>query len=147
MKLHGPDEPVYTISVVARLLGVSTQALRLFEREGLIEPARTEANIRLYSQNELLILRRVCELVREDGVNLAGVRTVLRIERRYQAILSPVSQDGPPEHMPDRAPDQSGSEARRPRQPVGDREDDEAVTGGERRGAGPGGSGRGPRGY
>jgi MerR family transcriptional regulator, heat shock protein HspR len=93
MKLHGPDEPVYTIGVVARLLGVSTQTLRLFEREGLVEPARTEANIRLYSQNELVHLRRVCQLVRVDGVNIAGVRTVLRIERRYQERPVPPEDD------------------------------------------------------
>ncbi|MDP2873179.1 MAG: MerR family transcriptional regulator [Bacillota bacterium] len=93
MKLHGPDEPVYTIGVVARLLGVSAQTLRLFEREGLVEPARTEANIRLYSQNELIHLRRVCELVRVEGVNIAGVRTVLRIERRYEQILGPSAEE------------------------------------------------------
>jgi DNA-binding transcriptional MerR regulator len=150
VRLHGPDEPVYTISVVARLLGVSTQTLRLFEREGLVEPARTEANIRLYSQNELVLLRRVCELVREEGVNIAGVRTVLRIERRYEAILGPVDYERPVQQAPQRPdaerrrlPDQRGS---------GGMEDDRnAVTGGEKRGsgagAGPGGTGRRPGGF
>lgn len=83
MRLHGPDEPVYTIGVVARLLGISPQTLRVFEREGLVAPSRTEANIRLYSQNELITLRRICELVKTEGVNIAGVRAVLRVERRY----------------------------------------------------------------
>ena len=86
MRLHGPDEPVYTIGVVARLLGISPQTLRVFEREGLVAPSRTEANIRLYSQNELVVLRRICELVKIEGVNIAGVRAVLRIERRYGVV-------------------------------------------------------------
>ena len=83
MKLHSPDEPVYTIGVVARLLDISAQTLRQFEREGIIAPSRTETNIRLYSQNELVVLRRVCELVKLEGVNIPGVRAVLRIERHY----------------------------------------------------------------
>jgi DNA-binding transcriptional MerR regulator len=86
LRLHGPDKPVYTIGVVARLLGTSPQALRIFEREGLVAPSRTEANIRLYSQNELVVLRRICELVKIERVNIAGVRAVLRIERRYGVI-------------------------------------------------------------
>ena len=80
MRLHGPDEPVYTISVAARLLGVSPQTLRVMEREGLLEPARTDANIRLYSENDLLLLQRICFLVREEGVNLAGVKLILEME-------------------------------------------------------------------
>ncbi|MBP7165087.1 MAG: MerR family transcriptional regulator [Firmicutes bacterium] len=80
MRLHGPDEPVYTISVAARLLGVSPQTLRVMEREGLLAPARTDANIRLYSENDLLLLQRICFLVREEGVNLAGVKLILEME-------------------------------------------------------------------
>lgn len=86
MRVHGPDEPVYTIGVVARLLGISPQSLRQFEREGLVAPTRTENNIRLYSQNELIVLRRICELVKIEGVNIAGVRAVLRIERTYGVL-------------------------------------------------------------
>lgn len=81
MRVHGPDEPVYTIGVVARLLEISPQTLRQFEREGLVAPSRTVNNMRLYSQNELVVLRRICQLVKVEGVNLAGVRAVLRVER------------------------------------------------------------------
>ncbi len=80
MRLHGPDEPVYTIGVAARLLGVNPQTLRVIEREGLLEPARTDANIRLYSENDLMILKRICVLVREEGVNFAGVKVILSME-------------------------------------------------------------------
>ena len=82
MRLHGPDEPVYTISVAARLLGVSPQTLRVIEREGLLDPHRTEANIRLYSENDLLLLQRIRTLVSEEGVNLAGVKIILEMESR-----------------------------------------------------------------
>jgi MerR family transcriptional regulator/heat shock protein HspR len=50
------------------------------EREGLLSPARTDANIRLYSENDLLLLQRICFLVREEGVNLAGVKLILEME-------------------------------------------------------------------
>jgi DNA-binding transcriptional MerR regulator len=88
LSVHGPDEPVYTIGVVARLLEVRTQTLRVFEREGLLLPSRTEANMRLYTQNELLLLRRICSLMRDEGVNIPGVRTVLRIEGYYESLLA-----------------------------------------------------------
>jgi MerR family transcriptional regulator/heat shock protein HspR len=76
-RLHGPDEPVYTIGVAARLLGVSQQALRQYERSGLLKPGRTERQTRLYSERDLLRVRRILSLVRDQGVNLAGVRTIL----------------------------------------------------------------------
>jgi DNA-binding transcriptional MerR regulator len=82
LRLHGPDEPVYTIGVAARLLGVSPQTLRVIEREGLLEPYRTEANIRLYSENDLLLLQRIRTLVFQEGVNLAGVKIILEMESR-----------------------------------------------------------------
>ncbi|MEA4882664.1 MAG: MerR family transcriptional regulator [Clostridia bacterium] len=101
MRLHGPDEPVYTISVAARLLGVSQQTLRVMEREGLLQPARTEANIRLYSENDLLLLQRICYLVRKEGVNLAGVKVILEMESsdgtlrfRYSQVTRGLIRDG-----------------------------------------------------
>ena len=104
MRLHGPDEPVYTIGVAARLLGVNPQTLRQIEREGLLEPARTEANMRLYSQNDLMLLQRICFLVREEGVNLAGVKMILQIESkhgtatiRYREVTQRVSRGARPD--------------------------------------------------
>lgn len=80
LRLHGPDEPVYTISVAARLLGVNPQTLRVLERYGLVCPFRTENNIRLYSENDLILLRRICHLIRVERINVAGVRVILRME-------------------------------------------------------------------
>ncbi len=84
-RLHGPDEPVYTISVAARLLRVTPQMLRQLEREGILEPARTDANARLYSENELMLLRHVCSLIRDHGINIAGVKHILELERAQGA--------------------------------------------------------------
>ena len=81
MRFHEPDAPVYIISVASRLLGVSPRMLRMLDHEGLLEPARTEKNIRLYSQNDLMLLERICRLIVEEHVNIAGVKAILRIER------------------------------------------------------------------
>ncbi|MCL5972575.1 MAG: MerR family transcriptional regulator [Firmicutes bacterium] len=62
LPIHGPDEPVYTISVMARLVGVSTQVLRIWERESLVCPARTEKNNRLYSENDFYRLVQIRDL-------------------------------------------------------------------------------------
>lgn len=78
MPIHGPDEPVYTIGVMARLVGVSSQMLRVWERECLLAPARTETNNRLYSENDYYRLVRIRELT-QQGVNAAGIRMVLGI--------------------------------------------------------------------
>lgn len=82
---HGPDEPVYTISVAARLLGVTPQMLRQIEHEGLIEPRRTESNIRLYSENDLRRLKRIIHLLRDQGINAAGVRFILAAEEEARS--------------------------------------------------------------
>ena len=76
MGLPGPDEPVYTIGVVARLLGCSTQTLRMWEREDLIRPHRTDTNNRLYSDSDFRRLGEIYQLTRQ-GVNLAGIRAIL----------------------------------------------------------------------
>jgi len=80
VRLHNPEEPVYVISVASRLLGVSPHFLRMLEREGILEPARTDKNIRLYSETELLFLRRVCHLIHEERINIPGVKAILRLE-------------------------------------------------------------------
>jgi DNA-binding transcriptional MerR regulator len=77
MPIHGPDEPVYTIGVMARLVGVSPQVLRAWEREELITPHRTDTNNRLYSENDYHQLSRIRALARE-GINPAGIRAILR---------------------------------------------------------------------
>jgi MerR family transcriptional regulator, heat shock protein HspR len=70
---------VYVISVAAELAGVHPQTLRIYERKGLVDPARTAGGSRRYSENDIELLRRIQELTNE-GLNLAGVQRVLRLE-------------------------------------------------------------------
>jgi MerR family transcriptional regulator/heat shock protein HspR len=76
------SEPRYVISVAARILGTQTYTLRYYERIGLIEPRRSQGNIRLYSDRDIDLLRRVRTLVEDMGVNLAGVEVILRLIQR-----------------------------------------------------------------
>ncbi len=70
---------VYVISVAAELAGVHPQTLRIYERKGLLEPARTQGGSRRYSDSDIELLRRIQELT-EQGLNLAGVQRVLELE-------------------------------------------------------------------
>jgi len=71
------EEPVYVISVAAKLLDVHPQTLRIYERLGLVAPARSRTNIRLYSHGDVERVRRIQHLTQDMGVNLAGVQVVL----------------------------------------------------------------------
>ena len=85
---------VYVISVAAELAGVHPQTLRIYERKGLLEPARTGGGSRRYSDADIAQLRRIQELTR-DGLNLAGVKRVLELEAelaRLEAELVRVQQ-------------------------------------------------------
>lgn len=107
---------VYVISVAAELAGVHPQTLRIYERKGLVDPARTPGGSRRYSDDDIDLLRRISELT-DEGLNLAGVQRVLALEdevrelrdelaraqstaqrdvaeaeRRHRAELVPVSQ-------------------------------------------------------
>lgn len=85
--MNDPDcEPVFIISVAARLLEMHPQTLRKYEREGLIAPSRTTGNLRLYSDEDLDRLRQVKFLVNERGLNLAGVQMIVELTRHMQAL-------------------------------------------------------------
>lgn len=73
------DRALYIISVAADLAGVHPQTLRIYERKGLIEPARTEGRSRRYSDRDIALLRRIQELTNE-GVSLVGVRKIIDLE-------------------------------------------------------------------
>ncbi|MGZ4676683.1 MAG: heat shock protein transcriptional repressor HspR [Acidimicrobiia bacterium] len=79
------ERALYIISVAADLAGVHPQTLRIYERKGLIEPARTEGRSRRYSERDIVLLRRIQELTNE-GVGLAGVRRILALEARLEAM-------------------------------------------------------------
>jgi MerR family transcriptional regulator/heat shock protein HspR len=73
------DEPRYVISDAAQLLQVHPQTLRLYEREGLIEPGRSRGRIRLYSDHDIERLRMMQRLTNDLGVNLAGAEVILNM--------------------------------------------------------------------
>jgi len=73
------DRGVYVISVAAELAGVHPQTLRIYERRGLLDPARTGGGSRRYSERDIACLRRIHELT-EAGLNLAGVKAVMELE-------------------------------------------------------------------
>jgi MerR family transcriptional regulator/heat shock protein HspR len=80
-----PDaRALYVISVAAELAGVHPQTLRIYERKGLLEPARTEGRSRRYSDRDIALLRRIQELT-NDGVSLAGVQRILDLEEQLVA--------------------------------------------------------------
>ena len=79
-------EPRYVISIAARIVGVQTHTLRYYERVGIVEPSRSQGNIRLYSERDLEHLRRVKTLMEDLGVNLAGVDVILRMAQRMSEL-------------------------------------------------------------
>ena len=84
--MHGYDEPVYLISVVAKALDIHPQTLRQYEREGLVSPSRTGGKMRLYSQRDIDRINMILRLTRELRVNLAGVDIILQFKDKIDAF-------------------------------------------------------------
>ncbi len=90
------DEPVYMISVVAKILDIHPQTLRQYEREGLIEPDRTKGKMRLYSQNDVDRIKMILRLTRDLGLNLAGVDVVFRLKEQideYEEMIEDLKKE------------------------------------------------------
>lgn len=84
---------VYAISVVAQLVGTGQQNIRLYERRGLLTPDRTAGGTRQYSDTDLVVLRRISELL-EEGLNLAGVAKVLELEAANARLRAELKRNG-----------------------------------------------------
>jgi MerR family transcriptional regulator/heat shock protein HspR len=80
-----PHHAVYVISVAAELAGMHPQTLRIYERRGLLEPARTAGGNRRYSEEDIARLRHIAELA-DAGMNLAGIRRVLQLEDEIRVL-------------------------------------------------------------
>src|SRR6201996_3064523 len=76
----------YMISSVAEMYGIHPQTLRLYEREGLLKPSRTEGNTRLYTDEDLERLELILNLTREMGVNIAGIAIILQMRERMEEM-------------------------------------------------------------
>jgi MerR family transcriptional regulator, heat shock protein HspR len=86
-----PTRAVYVISVAAELAGMHPQTLRIYERRGLVTPARTEGGNRRYSDADIAILRRISELTNE-GMNLEGIRRVMHLEIENARLRAELDQ-------------------------------------------------------
>ncbi len=94
-------KPLYMIGVVAEMLKLHPQTLRLYERKGLIQPSRTVGKTRMYSAEDVEQIARVLRLTRDLGVNLAGVEIILKMrsrmlemQKQMEALLDYVRQEG-----------------------------------------------------
>ncbi len=87
------DTPVYMISIVAKIAGVHPQTLRFYENEGLIKPSRTKGKTRLYSERDLIRIKRIVSLTRERGVNVAGTHLVLKLEDDIEKLFNAIASE------------------------------------------------------
>ena len=92
MEYHDSDEPIFVISVAARLVEMHPQTLRYYERAGLLKPIRSSGKIRLYSQREIERLRKIARLTSELGVNLAGVEVIMDLTERIEQMEEKMRQ-------------------------------------------------------
>lgn len=86
------DKAYYMISAVAQRYDIHPQTLRLYEREGLLKPSRTEGNTRLYSEEDLEQLETILSLTRDLGVNLAGVEIILNMRQKMDQMQHEVNE-------------------------------------------------------
>ena len=85
-------EPRYVISVAARMLDTHTHTLRYYERVGIIEPRRSQGNVRLYSDQDIALLKRVKAMVDDMGINLPGVEVILRMIQHMGELQNELQQ-------------------------------------------------------
>lgn len=86
-----PGRGLFSISVAAELAGLHPQTLRIYEREGLLDPARTAGGTRRYSQSDIARLREICVLT-GDGLNLAGIRRVLELQEETRRLQTEIDR-------------------------------------------------------
>lgn len=86
------DTPVFVISVAAELSGLHAQTLRGYDRLGLVSPGRTSGGGRRYSMRDIALLREVQRLSQEQGVNLAGVKRIIELEREVDDLRSRLAE-------------------------------------------------------
>jgi len=87
-----PKAAAYMISAVAEQYQLHPQTLRLYEREGLLKPSRSQGNTRLYTQQDLARLEIILKLTREFGVNLAGVEIILNMREKMAAMQTEIEE-------------------------------------------------------
>ncbi|MEL0041281.1 MAG: helix-turn-helix transcriptional regulator, partial [Ilumatobacter sp.] len=91
MTMRSRHQAVYVISVAAELAGMHPQTLRIYERRGLVQPARTDGGNRRYSDYDIEVLRRISELA-DEGMNLEGIRRVMQLELELEAARREIEE-------------------------------------------------------
>ncbi len=86
------SEPLFVISVAARLVEMHPQTLRMYERMGLVSPQRTRNNVRLYSDEDVEHIRRIQHLTQQMGINLAGVEVVFDLLREMERMRAELEE-------------------------------------------------------
>lgn len=116
------DEPCYVISIAARMVGVHAQTLRTYERVGLVAPARSRGNVRMYSPRDVQRALWIRALMDDLGINLAGVEVIIRMHRRIEEMERemdglreplPLARTTPPPPPPEPGRERTGGGARR----------------------------------
>lgn len=92
MSEDNKDRPVYMISIAAKLSGMHPQTLRIYERKKLVQPGRTAKSTRLYSDRDIERLKYIQQLTQDEGVNLAGVRIIMDLQRRVAELMQTMSE-------------------------------------------------------
>jgi MerR family transcriptional regulator, heat shock protein HspR len=90
MDPFGDDSPVYVISVAAQLSGLHPQTLRAYDRMGLVSPGRTSGRGRRYSMRDIVLLREIQRLSQDEGINLAGIKQILDLQREADTLRTEV---------------------------------------------------------
>ncbi|SDS84174.1 heat shock protein transcriptional repressor HspR [Corynebacterium timonense] len=85
-------EEYYVISVAAELTGMHAQTLRTYDRLGLVTPARTSGGGRRYSRRDITMLRRIQHLSQEEGVNLAGIKTIIELSTQIEQLQTELDE-------------------------------------------------------
>jgi MerR family transcriptional regulator, heat shock protein HspR len=88
----GDDSPVYVISVAAQRSGLHPQTLRTYDRLGLVSPGRTSGRGRRYSMRDIVMLREIQRLSQDEGINLAGIKHILDLQRESEALRAEVAR-------------------------------------------------------
>ena len=84
--INDDEQPIYVISIAARLVGMHQQTLRYYERAGLLEPKRTGGNIRMYSNSDIERIRQIQRWIDDFGVNLAGAEIMMRMSAQIRIL-------------------------------------------------------------
>ena len=86
------SKPRYVISIAARMVGVQVHTLRYYERVGVVVPSRSKGNMRLYSESDIALLRRVKTWMDDLGINLAGAEVLLHMSQRISEMQSYITE-------------------------------------------------------